>query len=202
MVPKPDVSEERKQQILQAAMTCFARTGYYRTTMDDIVAESGLSKGALYWYFSSKKELFIFMIQELMGQMGVAWQAIADQPGATATDKLLGSLELFRTGLSEFMALFGVMMEAWALTRFDQDVQELLQDFYKPFLQLMAGIIEEGIASGEFLPVPAEDTALVIMTMFDGITLAFGMGFWTENWDGIIDAAANMVLRGLGVQRD
>jgi len=202
MVPKPDVSEERKQQILQAAMTCFARTGYHKTTMDDIVKESGLSKGALYWYFKSKKELFIFMIQELMEQMSVAWQAIADQPDVSATDKLVGSLELFRSGLGEFMALFGVMMEAWALTRFDEDVQELMRTFYKPYLQLMTGIIEEGIANGEFRPAPAEDTALVIMTMFDGITLAFGMGIWTENWDGIIDAAAAMVLRGLGVQRD
>ena len=42
---------ERRQQILSAAMTCFIAKGYHRATMDDIVVESGLSKGTLYWYF-------------------------------------------------------------------------------------------------------------------------------------------------------
>ena len=51
MTPRPDVSEERKAQIYQAALACFNRKGYYRTTMDDIVAESVLSKGSLHWYF-------------------------------------------------------------------------------------------------------------------------------------------------------
>src|SRR4051812_8843758 len=57
MSPRPDVSETRKSQILQAAMTVFTRLGLERARMDDIVAESGLSKGALYCYFKSKDDL-------------------------------------------------------------------------------------------------------------------------------------------------
>ena len=48
MTPPSASKEERRAQILQAALTCFARKGYHLTTMDDIVAESGLSKGSLY----------------------------------------------------------------------------------------------------------------------------------------------------------
>ena len=51
MPPRPDVSEERRGQIIEAALACFTRKGYANTTIDDIVAESGLSKGAIYWYF-------------------------------------------------------------------------------------------------------------------------------------------------------
>jgi AcrR family transcriptional regulator len=58
MPPRPDVSAERHAQIIKAALACFSRKGYTNTTMDDIVAESGLSKGSLYWYFDSKDDLF------------------------------------------------------------------------------------------------------------------------------------------------
>jgi AcrR family transcriptional regulator len=58
MTPKPDIAAERRTQIIEAALACFTRKGYNNTTMDDIVAESGLSKGSLYWYFKSKDELF------------------------------------------------------------------------------------------------------------------------------------------------
>jgi len=57
MPPRPDVSAERRAQIIEAALTCFTRKGYNNTTMDDVAAESGLSKGTLYWYFESKDNL-------------------------------------------------------------------------------------------------------------------------------------------------
>ena len=57
MPSKDDLTNERRAQILQAAATVFARSGVNGARMDDIVAESGLSKGSLYWYFDSKQEI-------------------------------------------------------------------------------------------------------------------------------------------------
>jgi len=53
----PDAGEVRRNQILDAATAVFARLGFERARMDDIVEASGLSKGALYWYFNSKEEI-------------------------------------------------------------------------------------------------------------------------------------------------
>src|SRR5689334_20396381 len=57
MAPRPDVSEERKNQILEAATAVFARMGFHKARMDDIGEEARLSKGALYWYFRSKDSI-------------------------------------------------------------------------------------------------------------------------------------------------
>jgi AcrR family transcriptional regulator len=200
MTPKPDVSEERKAQIYQAALACFNRKGYHRTTMDDIVAESGLSKGTLYWYFKSKKELFLSLFQAVMAQIGQAWEAIAADRETSATDKLRASLALFRAELGEMVPFFGVMMEAWALTRYDEDVESLIRGLYDPYLDLMSRIVEAGIASGEFHVASVRAMALVIMTLFDGITLALGTGLWQGDWNETMDAAEELVLRGLGVE--
>ena len=57
----PRISAERasaqRERILDAALTCFAREGFHAATMQDIVAESGLSPGAIYGYFKGKTEV-------------------------------------------------------------------------------------------------------------------------------------------------
>ncbi|WP_395245913.1 TetR/AcrR family transcriptional regulator [Agromyces sp. MMS24-K17] len=49
----------RRDEIVDAALRCFAARGYSRTAMSDVIAESGLSAGAIYGHFAGKKELFI-----------------------------------------------------------------------------------------------------------------------------------------------
>jgi AcrR family transcriptional regulator len=199
MTPRPDVSAERKQQIYQAALACFGRTGYYQTTMDDIVAESGLSKGALYWYFDSKKVLFLSLFQEMMAQFGEGWASLLSDEGTSATEKLRTSMALFRAEFAGMVPFFGVMLEAWALTRHDPDVESLMGEFYTPYVEIIDQIIKQGIASGEFHAGSTRATSLVVLTLFDGITLAMATGIWQHDWDEIVDAAEELVLKGLGV---
>ena len=58
-MPKVEQSylDARRQQIVDAARTRFASQGFARTSLADIVAESGLSNGAIYRYFTSKDEI-------------------------------------------------------------------------------------------------------------------------------------------------
>jgi AcrR family transcriptional regulator len=67
----PKVTQEhvdaRRRQILSAALRCFAREGFHRTTMQDIFREAELSPGAVYSYFSGKEELIGAIIGEMMG---------------------------------------------------------------------------------------------------------------------------------------
>ena len=54
----PEYKEEAKSRILDAANKVFAEKGYHEATMDDIARRLGVSKGAIYLYFSSKEDLF------------------------------------------------------------------------------------------------------------------------------------------------
>jgi TetR/AcrR family transcriptional regulator, repressor for uid operon len=49
-----ELSQNRREQILNAAEQCFSRTGFHRTTMQEIAVEAGMSPGNLYRYFDSK----------------------------------------------------------------------------------------------------------------------------------------------------
>src|SRR5207244_10994006 len=54
---KPEVLAARREEILQAAETCFARQGFHQTTVQDVIRESGLSAGCIYSHFASKEDL-------------------------------------------------------------------------------------------------------------------------------------------------
>jgi len=54
---KPETQNARREHILDAAETCFAQSGFHRTTMHDICKLAGVSPGALYVYFDSKEAL-------------------------------------------------------------------------------------------------------------------------------------------------
>jgi len=64
--------EATRRRLLEAAIKVFARKGYYGTTVDDIVAECGSSKGAFYFHFESKEALFLRLVEEFAGQLAGA----------------------------------------------------------------------------------------------------------------------------------
>ncbi|CAN5367927.1 TetR/AcrR family transcriptional regulator [soil metagenome] len=55
---------DRRQQILEAAMLCFAKCGFHRTSMHDISTEAGISVGLIYRYFKNKEEVIAALAEE------------------------------------------------------------------------------------------------------------------------------------------
>ena len=85
---KPDEYAARRREILDAAAELFRDKGYERMTIEDVLAKTGMSKGALYHYFRSKYAL----LEGVVGAMGEGamrdMQAIVEDPTLGAIDKL------------------------------------------------------------------------------------------------------------------
>jgi TetR/AcrR family transcriptional regulator, transcriptional repressor of aconitase len=88
----PKVSEEhleaRRRQILDAALVCFSRDGFHRTSMQAIFEESGLSPGAVYRYFKGKDDIVAAIAAETLARFAAAVQS--GPPGGP--DVVLGRL--------------------------------------------------------------------------------------------------------------
>ena len=89
-------AKERRAQILEAALRCFARKGFHAATMADLVRASGLSKGGLYWHFASKEEVFLALFDAFTGSLFEEWESLLAQ-GLDSVEALervtLGSLD-------------------------------------------------------------------------------------------------------------
>jgi AcrR family transcriptional regulator len=89
--PKADAAAERRGQILNAAMICFARTGFHQTSMQDISAEAGISVGLIYRYFASKEAVIGAMAEHHKLEL----QELLERARLAPT--LLASLEILLT---------------------------------------------------------------------------------------------------------
>jgi len=85
--------EVRRQQILDAALRAFSRDGYEKTSMARIARDAGLTKGGVYFHFSSKEELFTATVEaELMRRWGALQQlsdAAENAPAAVALQQVI-----------------------------------------------------------------------------------------------------------------
>jgi len=157
-------------QILQAALTCFADKGYHQTAMDDIVTASGLSKGALYWHFKSKQELFIALLEWFFTEFGEevshAWHDTM-----TAAEKLEVITEVSLASSEQFIPFIKVFLDFYAQTSDNEKVMQLFEGTLRGYWQQIEQIIAEGIAAGDFRPVDASQLALGFFGMLDSLFL-------------------------------
>jgi TetR/AcrR family transcriptional regulator, transcriptional repressor of aconitase len=90
----PKVSDEyltaRRRQILDAAARCFARDGFHRASMTDLVRESGISAGLFYRYFPSKDDIITAIVTEWQDHR----QALVTEP---STDFARPYLDVLRS---------------------------------------------------------------------------------------------------------
>jgi AcrR family transcriptional regulator len=123
--------ETRRQQILEAATTVFARKGYRHTSVADIIEAAGIARGTFYLYFQSKEEIFLALIDRWFEDVTRRLEEVADMPCGDDTDPcskrgdIRGWFEFFR----ERRELAGIVFrEAVAIDdRFEERMRQLLE---------------------------------------------------------------------------
>ncbi|MFC4158041.1 TetR family transcriptional regulator [Chitinimonas lacunae] len=79
---------ETREQLLDAAEQVFLDKGVARATLDDIARAAGMTRGAIYWHFKNKAELFTAMCERVMLPMQSVLAALADDPGDDPVGRL------------------------------------------------------------------------------------------------------------------
>jgi AcrR family transcriptional regulator len=194
VTPRSDAAESR-QRIIEAALSCFLDQGYNNTTMDDIVEESGLSKGSLYWHFDSKADLFNATMMSVFEEIGEDALEEIEQC-STAADKLRAMAQAAVSIGQQAEGFFNLFLEFWASSSCREEASQIWLELLKEYQEITATIIEEGIESGEFAPVEADQLVWAILAAYDG--LAVYMTLKPElDIEQISDAFVETLLRGL-----
>lgn len=79
--PRSQMIAETRAKLIAAARAAFGTVGYAQTSMDDLTASAGLTRGALYHHFGDKKGLLVAVITEIDGEMNAHMQAISAKAG-------------------------------------------------------------------------------------------------------------------------
>lgn len=175
MSPKQDVSEERKNQILDAAMNIFAKMGFHKARMDDVAQESGLSKGALYWYFKSKDAIIAAILERLFNLALKDLKRLEQAGEGSVRDGLMVYTQQLLVFMDRMKPLLPMMYEFYALMGRQKMMQQFARGYYSEYIGVMSKVIQHGVEQGEFKEVDPVDVAATFVALFEGLTLIWAV---------------------------
>ena len=164
----------RRRQILDAAAACFARDGFHRTSMQDIVRESGISAGLVYRYFAGKDDVIAAIVTEWHDQRQVFATGTVDVRAAAYLDYL----RAVGSPAAEPTLRLGVQI--WAEAMRNPRIRELCRrNVDDPRAAVAAALAEVPLAPG----VSPDAFARVLIAIYQGLALQ-------TTWDETIDTEA------------
>ena len=189
--------DETRERILETAMGLFARRGFAKTTMNDIVRESRLSKGGVYWYFSSKDEIVNAIFDQFFESQIAVLRAILAEQEQTATGKLIQLARLEGGDAESLLTQFPSSLEFYALAARETALLPRLQHYFSFYREAIQTLVAQGINSGEWVNANAIETADTIITMFEGTVLIWSIVPDAFRLSAQLEASVSLLLNGL-----
>ncbi len=200
-MPKIVNKEQKKIEILQAAIHVFAEKGIQKSKMIDIAKKAGIGKGTIYEYFDSKENIFEEAFHIHFSQMEEQVVRIAGSNNDAVTKlKILvrSSLVGFFNKHGEFA---GIMMDFWAEGIRQKDEKMLgiinLKEMYAMFRGVIADILQQGIDEDVFKNMNKFTIASVIIGSLDGLVLQWIIDRNAIDIEGVADELLSIIVTGL-----
>jgi TetR/AcrR family acrAB operon transcriptional repressor len=201
---KEDAALTRKV-LIEAALSVFCHKGYAQATLEEIAREAGVTRGAIYWHFGNKFEMFYAVLQELYKKAGARIKKIID-----SDQRPLGKLHHL---MQEFFLIvsneeeFGIIEEVQLFKdRNGEEFSRLYKDHVenvKAMRELLTVIIREGIAAGEFDSRLDPNVVIVaLMSYIAGIKSAWLSGIADISLAENAEKLADIFIKGIAGGND
>ncbi len=193
----------RREKLLASAKRHFSLHGYEATTIKMIAGDVSLTPGSFYQYFESKLEIYralSILGMELLDEM--ITQSVS-RPHKSSGDKIRAIAEAYYQFFSTEREYYDIIaVNHLGVREFFSNLKlvPVLEEGSKKLLSLLASIIKEGIASGEFRRVDSWKTAVTLWGFIDGVLILEvkkSTGFVNITLEDLIEQTISLVLAGL-----
>jgi len=156
---------QRRQHVLTSAWRCFSRDGFHATSMDDIIAATGMSSSAVYRYFRSKEEIIRASAEEGIVRLREIFVALLDRDPCPDPAETLTHLveELHRRTENPDYDMTRLALQTWAETLRDPVLQHRARQVFVDALEHITELAQRWCDNG-YLP-PDADTKAVAATL-------------------------------------
>ena len=166
-------SDEKAQAIIDAARRCLSEKGYVATTVAEIAASAGVSRGLLHYYFESKEELLAQVVRAGTDAYMELVEAMFAQ-SESAEDLARGLVGAARALFESDPTFVNLTMECWTLAHESPLVARELKDLYRQFRDAICEGLEEAVGRGIIEPaIPLEGLAALLLAITDGLVMQF-----------------------------
>lgn len=188
-MPRGKYPERTRENVLRSALEVFASKGFAQASMDDIAQRAGVTKGALYWYFDSKLDLYSALVAHVLEMQTLEIKPALQGGGSPlrVVERLVqGYLKFYRANHLVMEFYSNMMMEGKTLS--ESGIMATMAFAYRSYREAVA----EALANGQrgARPTP-EGAAAVLVGALDGIVMQ-----WMMDPDGFdLDAAGKALVQ-------
>lgn len=167
------IRDERRAEIISAALKLFASKGLQATKVADIAAALNISQGLMYHYFRSKEEIFVELVKNAFENLNSAARWLEEQDMTPvekirmATEKLLETVDQSE----EFAVTCLLLAHANASEAIPKEAQDIIRREYRVPYEVMTRIFREGQKDGSVKNHDAETMALAFWTSINGLAI-------------------------------
>jgi len=163
-------SEETRTRLLEEPVKLFARQGYDASSVAEICAAAGVSKGAFYHHFESKQALFLALLDEWLSRLDAAFATVR-QANTPVPQAVVRMADMAGGLLASSGVQLSIMLEFWMQAYRDPQVWNAAAAPYHRYQQYFAGLIEEGVRQGTLRPVDPQLAARLLVSLSMGMLL-------------------------------
>lgn len=197
--PRPNLTETRREEILAATTSAIANRGLCDTRIADIAEVIGASPALILYYFPSKAAL---LAEALVYQDQLFHERVKErlEKAGTAEERLIVLIEAACpdvTNHRDHIDGWAIWPAAWELSRHDPSLAAARARLDEAWRAQIASIVDDGIATGEFIPVDSADFSIQLAALLDGLAIEVMLGDPTVDADRMSDLARGFARRSL-----
>jgi len=194
---KHQPSDVRRAQIIGAAIEVCAEKGYHASRIDDIAAQAGLSKGAVYHHFASKQEVFLGVMEMIMDE-ATSTIGQLDASGASAFETMRQTVEMLLAMFRERPKFLRGIFELFFLTSRDPQFRERVIGYYDSMIEVTERVIQHGIERGEIAPdIDPRQASRIFIMGGDGLMLILLLLEQHEEALSSLEHMSEILFRGM-----
>ena len=190
-----DKNKDTRYRILNAAINIFSKKGYHNTRVDEIVEAADTSKGGVYFYFPSKQDIFIDLVDEFANILEFRLSKSIEQHEG-AIERVNAAIKTCLTTFKEYRELSNIfLIQAVGL---GISFEEKLRQIRDQFVKIIKNQLDEAIAAGDIEPINTQIAAYAWMGAIYEVAI-----YWIHTGEPDLDSALTSLrlylLRSVGV---
>lgn len=189
-------SAQTKKSIMDAATTLFARDGYESTGVAEICARAGVSKGAFYYHFDSKENVFLTLIDTWLNTLETTLTEISFQ-AKSVPDGLLEMAGMMQPVFENNQYFMGLFLELWTHANRNDKVRQATVAPYRRFEETFTRLIQRGIDEGTIDDVEPEIAGQLLLSLSSGLFLQASLEPDQVNWGKKLQESIVILINGL-----
>jgi AcrR family transcriptional regulator len=168
-----EILDQRRTEILEAALKVFAHRGLAGTKVGDIAATAGLSHGLLYHYFRSKEEIFTELVRIAYQVSLGTITAAAELPG-TAWEKIKAMTEMIFSGAYRGDGPYYFLITLQAFTSeavVPEEVKKMTAENSNRYMEILVPLLEKAMKAGDIAPGDPVQLAATYFSLIQGLAI-------------------------------